>query len=192
MELAARRANANGVPVILDPVGAGATRLRTDSSRRLLGSARISIVRGNAAEVAALAGIPSEVRGVEHIGAAESNEEIARRFAAEFGCTAAITGPVDVVSDGIRTARISNGDAMLGRVVGTGCMASVMVGCFAAVEPDPFSAAVGGLAAFGIAGEMAASVASGRPGTFHVEIYNALDAMRPDDLRARARIELDG
>jgi hydroxyethylthiazole kinase len=189
MELAGKRANELGIPVILDPVGAGATKLRTDSSRRLLTSVRVSIVRGNAGEVATLAGIASEVRGVESISASAPFEEIAQRFASDYGCTVAITGPVDVVSDGRRIARINNGHPLLGKVVGTGCMSSVMIGSFAAVDSDPFTAAVGGLVAFGIAGELAAQASGDRPGTFHVELYNALYAIDAEAIRDRARFE---
>ncbi len=191
MELAGKRANELGIPVILDPVGAGATKLRTDASRRLLTNVHISIVRGNAGEVATLAGISSEVRGVESIAASAPSEEIAQRFAATYGCTVAITGPVDVVSDGKRVARISNGHPLLGKVVGTGCMSSVMIGSFAAVDRDPFLAAVGGLVAFGIAGELAAQASGDRPGTFHVELYNSLYAIDAEAIRDRARITID-
>ena len=75
-------------------------------------------------------------------------------------------------------------------MVGTGCISSVMVGSFGAVDPDPFTAAVGGLVAFGIAGEMAARVSGDRPGTFHVELYNAVAAINPEDIRSQARIEI--
>jgi len=126
------RANEKGIPIVLDPVGAGATKLRTDSSKRLLRELQISIVRGNAGEVAALAGVASEVRGVESISASEPIDQIAQKFASAFGCSAAITGPVDTVSDGKRLAKISNGDAMLSKVVGTGCMSSVIVASFSA------------------------------------------------------------
>jgi len=185
------RANEKGIPIVLDPVGAGATKLRTDSSKRLLRELQISIVRGNAGEVAALAGVASEVRGVESISASEPIDQIAQKFASAFGCSAAITGPVDTVSDGKRLAKISNGDAMLSKVVGTGCMSSVIVASFAAVDPDPFMAAVGGLTAFGIAGEMAAAVSGGKPGTFHMELYNALCALTPEEIELRAKIELN-
>jgi hydroxyethylthiazole kinase len=190
MELAGRRANEKGIPVILDPVGAGATRLRTGSSKRLLESVRIDIVRGNAGEVATLAGIASEVRGVESIGAAETPEQIAGQFASAYGCTVAITGAVDVVSDGRRTARITNGHVLLSKVVGTGCMSDVIVASFAAVDDDPFRAAIGGLAAFGIAGEKAAETSGDKPGTFHVELYNALYSITADDIRSMAKIEM--
>lgn len=190
MELAGKRANDLGIPVILDPVGAGATALRTNSSKRLLRNVKISIVRGNAAEIATLAGIAAEVRGVESMGTSADPEEIARQFASVYGCTVAITGVVDVVSDGCRTVHISNGHAMLAKVVGTGCISNVIVAAFAAVNKDAFAAAVGGLTALGIAGEMAAKISGDRPGTFHVELYNALHAVSEDDLRAGARIEI--
>ena len=190
MELAGKRANQLGIPVILDPVGAGATKLRTNSSKRLLDNVKVSIVRGNAGEIAALAGIASEVKGVESISASESTDQIAKKFASAFGCTAAITGVVDVVSDGKKVAKLNNGDAMLGKVVGTGCMSSVIVASFAAVDPDPFTAAIGGLTAFSIAGELAAEVSGSKPGTFHTELYNALAAISAEDIQSRAKVEV--
>ena len=190
MERAGKRANQLGIPVILDPVGAGATRLRTESSRRLLNEVQVSIVRGNVGEIAALAGIDSEVRGVESIAASASAQEIALRFAEEQGSVAAVTGEVDVVSDGKRTAKISNGDAMLGKVVGTGCISSAMVGCFAAVEADAFAAAVGGLTALGVAGEMAAETSGERPGTFHVNLYDSLYAVDCQRIQRSATVAL--
>lgn len=190
MELAGKRANELGIPVILDPVGAGATRLRTESSKRLLKNVRISILRGNAAEVSTLAGISAEIRGVESIAAGELTPEIVKQFASTLGCTVAITGKVDFVSDGTRTAKISNGHWMLGKVVGTGCISNVIVASFAAVEPDPFVAAVGGLTALGIVGEIAACDNIDKPGTFHVELYNELYALEADDVCRLAKIEL--
>lgn len=189
MELAGRRANQLGIPVVLDPVGAGATRLRTDSSKRLLENVKISIVRGNAGEVATLAGIAAEVKGVESMGASASSEEIAKSFASTYGCTVAITGVVDVVSDGKRTAKIGNGHTMMGKVVGTGCISTVITGAFAAVDSDAFTAATAALTTFGIAGEIAARTSGDRPGTFHTELYNALYAVSSADVEADARIE---
>lgn len=189
MELAGKRANELGIPVILDPVGAGATKLRTASSRRLLENVKVSVVRGNAGEVATLAGIAAEVRGVESIGASASPVEIATRFASTYGCTVAITGAVDVVSDGTSTAKVMNGHHMMGRVVGTGCISNVIVAAFAAVQSDTLTAATGALTVYGIAGEMAAEVSGDRPGTFHTELYNALYAVSSSDIQRRAKIE---
>lgn len=190
MKIAARQANKLGVPVVLDPVGAGATTLRTRSSLDILDSVKVDIVRGNQAEVAALAGMAAEIRGVESVGG-DSAADTGTALARQRGCVAAVTGPVDFVTDAGRTARILNGHPMLGRVTGTGCMASAIIGAFAGVQDDPFIAAVGALVAFGLAGEMAAEVSGDRPGTFHVEIYNALAALTPDRLRTGARIEVE-
>lgn len=190
MELAGKRANERGIPVILDPVGAGATKLRTESSKSLLESVKISIVRGNAGEVATLAGIAAEVRGVESIGASATPDEIAKQFASTYGCTVAITGPVDAISDGKREATVANGDVMLSRVVGTGCMSNVIVAAFAAVQPDPFVAAVGGLTAFGAAGELAAEQSGNRPGTFAMELMNGLYALDSAAIEALAKVTL--
>jgi hydroxyethylthiazole kinase len=192
MELAAKRANQKRIPVILDPVGAGATRLRIESSKRLLENTKISIVRGNLGELAALIGVKSEVRGVESIGASETPQQVAARFSATYGCTAAITGVVDVISDGKRTAKINNGHTLMGKVVGTGCMSNVIIASFAAVDEDPYSATVSGLISFGIAGELAAEVSGNKPGTFHTELYNALYTITAEDVISRAKIETDG
>ncbi len=190
MEIAGKRANEIGIPVILDPVGAGATKLRTESSKRLLENVKISIVRGNAGEVATLAGINAEVRGVESMSAERSPADIALEFAASYGCTAAITGAVDVISDGKRLAMVNNGDAMMGTVVGTGCISNVIVASFAAVSSDSFTAAIGGLSTFGIAGEIAAVDTQGKPGTFHTKLYDALYCVTPSDVKEKAKITL--
>ncbi len=190
MELAGKRANELGKPIILDPVGAGATKLRTESSKRLLENVRISIVRGNSGEVATLAGINAEVRGVESISADAGAVEIAKQFAKTYGCTVAITGKVDVISDGTNVAEVRNGDIMLSRVVGTGCMSNVVVAAFAAVQNDSFKAAVGGLVAFGAAGELAAKLSGNRPGTFAVELLNSLFALDPAKIQSLANVTL--
>lgn len=188
MLLAAKAANAADVPVVLDPVGAGATRLRTETARRILDEAAIAVVRGNAAEIATLAGREAEIRGVESIGAADSGAELAKAAASALGCVAAVTGPVDHVSDGSRTIAVANGDPLLGTVSGTGCMSTAITGCFLAAASTPLEAAAEALVAFGVAGEDAAVGAKG-PGSFHVALYDALYNLDPDTLDARAKVE---
>jgi len=188
MLLAARSANAAGVPVVLDPVGAGATRLRTETAKRILDEAEIAVARGNAAEVATLAGREAEIRGVESIGAADSGADLAKAAASALGCVASVTGPVDHVSDGTRTIAVANGDALLGTVSGTGCMSSAITGCFLAVASTPLEAAAEALVAFGVAGEDAAVGAAG-PGSFHVALYDALYNLDPATLDSRAKVE---
>jgi len=188
MLLAGRAANRAGAPLVLDPVGAGATRYRTETSRRLLRDLDVAVVRGNSAEIATLAGRAAEIRGVEAVGAA-GGPELARDAARALGCVAAVTGPVDHVSDGEQTISVSNGHELLGTVTGTGCMSTAITGCFLAVRPDdPLEAAVEALVAFGVAGEEAAKKAKG-PGSFHVALYDALYGLDPDKLDKQAKIQ---
>src|SRR5437870_5754181 len=130
MLLAGRAANEHGVPVVLDPVGAGATRFRTETARRLLDEVKIAVLRGNQGEVATLVGVEAEVRGVESIGAGVESADLARTAARNLGLVAAVTGPVDHVSDGDRALAVANGHALLASVTGTGCMSSAITGCF--------------------------------------------------------------
>jgi hydroxyethylthiazole kinase len=189
MLLAGKAANRAGVPIVLDPVGAGATRLRTETAKRILEETETAVVRGNAAEVATLAGRRAEIRGVESIGATDSGAELAQAAARELGCVAAVTGPVDHVSDGERTLAVSNGHELLGTVSGTGCMATAVTGCFLAVAGErPLEAATEALVTFGLAGEDAAREAKG-PGTFHAGLYDALYNLDPESLDGRARVE---
>jgi len=151
MLIAGKQANQSGIPIVLDPVGAGATKLRTDSSERLMQELQIAIVRGNLAEVATLAGVKAEIRGVESISASSEKETVAKILAKKYGCIVAITGARDVVSDGKSIAYIDNGHQMLTTVTGTGCMATTVIACFAGVQQDYYRAAVGGLCSYGIA-----------------------------------------
>ena len=187
MLIAGRAANVRGVPVVLDPVGVGATRYRTDTAKRILGEVAVAVLRGNAGEVATLAGVDAEVRGVESIGAAGSAADVARTAAAALGVVASVTGSVDHVSDGDRVIAVENGHPLLGSITGTGCMSSAITGAFLAVRADdPLEAAAEALAAFGVAGENAAPGAKG-PGSFHVNLYDALAALDADVLDERAR-----
>jgi hydroxyethylthiazole kinase len=176
-------------PIVLDPVGAGATSYRTETAKRLLAELPVSVVRGNAAEIATLAGREAEIRGVESIGASDSGRELARAAARSLGTVAAVTGPTDVVSDGERVVAVSNGHALLGTVSGTGCMSTAVTGAYLAVKPDaPLEAAAEALVAFGVAGEDAAQGANG-PGTFHAALYDALYNLDPATLDERARLD---
>jgi hydroxyethylthiazole kinase len=190
MVLAGKAANDAHIPVVLDPVGAGATTYRTETARRLLAEVDVSVLRGNVGEVATLVGVAAEVRGVESIAAGTAGAEIARVAAERLGVVASVTGAVDHVSDGDRVVAVANGHALLASVTGTGCMSSAITGCFLAAKPGaPVEAAAEALAAFGVAGEDAAEEAKG-PGSFHVALYDALAALDPAALDARTRIEL--
>ena len=188
MLAAGRAANSAGVPVVLDPVGAGATSYRTETARRLLEEVDVAVVRGNAAEIATLAGREAEIRGVESIGASDSAAALARAAAQELGTVAAVTGAVDQVSDGERTLGVANGDPLLARITGSGCIVTAITGSYLAVRSDaPLAAAAEALVALGVAGEDAAREAKG-PGSFHAALYDALDGLDPQTLDERARL----
>ena len=188
MLLAGRVANERGMPLVLDPVGAGATTYRTETARRLLDELDVTVLRGNAGEIATLVGVDAEVRGVESIGAGLEPAELAREAGRRLGLVASVTGPVDHVSDGDTVLAIANGDPLLATVTGTGCMSTAITGCFLAVNRDaPLAAAAEALVAFGVAGEDAARVAQG-PGSFHVALYDTLAALDPATLDDRARV----
>lgn len=187
MLVAGKAANERGIPVVLDPVGAGATSYRTETAKRLLDELDVAVLRGNAGEAATLVGIDAEVRGVESVGGAGDPAELARAAARAFGLVASVTGPVDHVSDGGRSAAISNGHPLLASITGTGCMSTAITGCFLAGTDDAFEGAVEALVAFGVAGEDAAVGAKG-PGSFHVALYDALAALDPGTLTARASV----
>ncbi|MBI5015462.1 MAG: hydroxyethylthiazole kinase [Deltaproteobacteria bacterium] len=190
MALAGKEANRRGVPVILDPVGAGATRLRTESARRLIEDIEIRVIRGNASEVLSLAEASGSgaTRGVDSVHGVDEAAAAAADLARELGTTLAITGPVDLITDGRRLCRVANGHALMGCVTGTGCTATALIGAFLAVVADPLEAAAAALAYFGLAGEVAARTAKG-PGSFQMALLDALYMLREDELAEGARLE---
>ena len=187
MIAAGRRANELGLPVVLDPVGAGATTLRTESNQRILREVQVTIVRGNSGEIGALSGAGGVVKGVESVEDLADPLAVAQAMAREHQATIAITGARDIVADGERALGVDNGHAWLKTITGTGCMATTMVAAFAAVESDPLIAAAGGLACFGLAAEQAAEQAHG-PATFKVALFDSLYNLTPEQLAAGARI----
>jgi hydroxyethylthiazole kinase len=188
MIAAGTAANSVKIPVILDPVGAGATRLRTASARQLLDELDIAIVKGNAGEIGVLSGVGGAMKGVDSEGLTGDPVRIAQEFAAREGITVVISGETDIVTDGTRTLLVENGDPLMGIVCGTGCMASSVIGTFAAVCDDPVLASAGALAAFGIAGERAAEK-YGRPGAFKVALFDELAALGLRELEQSARVK---
>ncbi len=188
MLLAGKAANAAAVPVVLDPVGAGATSFRTETAARILSEVKVAVVRGNVGEVATLIGEKAEMRGVDSLGAGSPAEEIARAAATTLGCVVAVTGPVDRISDGEHGYRVANGHSLLAVVTGTGCMATAITGSFLAAKPgQPLEAATEALASYGVAAEDAAVAANG-PGTFHAALYDGLYNLDPATLDSRTKI----
>ena len=175
MVAAGKKANELGVPVVFDPVGAGASNFRNETAKRILENVKISILRGNLSEMSY-----------------EKNDpvSVAKKTAAKYNCVAAITGAVDTITDGKRVARISNGHPYLSKVTGTGCMTTGLVGSFAGACDDMYTAAVTGIASMGIAGEFAYENAGEiGSGSFHISIIDAISKMNSQVFAAKAKIE---
>lgn len=174
-------------PIVLDPVGSGATALRTAAAKRILTESAVSVVRGNASEILSLRNENSKTRGVDSLHTVDEAAETATVLAAELGSTLAITGAIDLVTDGERIIRVENGHAMMPNVTGTGCAATALIGAFSAVDSDPVTAASTALAYFGLAGEKAGEMSSG-PGSFAVALLDALYQLTPAELEAGCRV----
>ncbi len=173
MIIAGRSANDKGVPVVLDAVGVGATPLRDDAAFKLLDRVRIAVIKGNASEIARLAGHKTVTKGVETTDVAGDHAAIARTLASSRKAVAVITGAVDIVAGQGTVYAVRNGSPMMGAIVGTGCMAASVIGAFAAVEKDYARASAAALACYGIAGSIAAEGAKG-PGSFKAAFYDAV------------------
>jgi len=186
---AGKKANELKVPIVLDPVGSGATRLRTESANRLARELSIQVVRGNASEVLSLAKKEARTKGVDSVHAVEEAEGAAIALAKELKTTLAITGKVDLITDGKRICKVHNGDALMGMVTGTGCTATVIIGAFLAVDPDPVEAATTALAYFGLAGEKAAAQTKS-PGSYQIALLDAIYSIDEQQLRDGAKIEV--
>lgn len=187
MFLAAHRAKRRAIPIVLDPVGAGATTFRTRTAMRALEELGPSIVRGNASEILALAGTGAATKGVDSTHQAEQALEAAQALAARFNCVVSVSGARDLVVEAQRVARIDNGHPMMAKVTGSGCVATALTGAFAAVNPAAFEAAAHAMMLSGIAGELAAAAASG-PGSYQVRFLDLLHGLDAEQLRAAVRL----
>jgi hydroxyethylthiazole kinase len=188
MLIAGRSANAHGVPVIFDPVGAGATAFRTEVARRIVDELDIAIIRGNAAEIANVIGEAWDIKGVDAGQAGGDVEVLARKAAEALKTVVAITGKVDVVASKDKLYTIHNGDEMLTRITGTGCLLTSVLGAYAAVEKDFALAAAAGLSGYGVAAELARQTVSS-PGSYQIALLDALYTLEETQVAKLARIE---
>lgn len=216
MHAAADAAAELGRPLVFDPVGAGASALRNETTRAFLAHAYPACIRGNLSEIAFVAGLAATTRGVDagEVDGAASPEEVAAQVARAHGCICAITGAVDVVSDGTHTIFIENGDAAMGKITGTGCMCDGLIAAFlGAVDAEgegeadtaadvgetagtraAFVACAAAICSMGLAGELARRDLEGMgalvgTGSLHIGIIDRLSLLSADDYRRHARIE---
>ncbi|EPR13129.1 hydroxyethylthiazole kinase [Ruminiclostridium papyrosolvens] len=192
MILSGKKANEKGMPVIFDPVGAGASTFRNEVTRAILDKVKISVLRGNLSEVSYIAGLNATTKGVDVSDTdIEFNDStaVAKKAAAKLGCIVAVTGAVDVISDSKNVVTISNGHKMLSNVTGTGCMTTALVGAFCGAENDYFKAAVAGVTVMGIAGEIAYEAAGHKgTGSYHLAVIDYISKMDENIFGEKARI----
>ena len=187
MKIAADSANRRVIPVVLDACGAGATRLRDLKCLELLDAVRIDIIKGNASEIARLAGEMVFTKGVD-VGDVKGNlTRLAEAFARQRKALVVVTGEVDIVTDGKGTWLVQNGHPLMTNVVGTGCMASSVIGTFAAVEPSLGFAAASALACYEIAAELAAEQSIG-PASFKTNLFDRLYTLDRTTIELRLKM----
>jgi hydroxyethylthiazole kinase len=189
--LAGQKANERGIPVVLDPVGAGVTALRNQALERIMSTLTLSVIRGNQSEIRRLYGMDTAARGVDSADhSLEGLPQIVAALAKRLSCTIAVTGEVDIVSDGCRGFRIENGCSLLSRITGTGCMTSSLTALCCGTGADPLYAALTGIGIMGIAGEKAAHAlkAGEGLGSFKMRLMDAVSTMTAADLRERGKI----
>jgi len=186
---AGKAANETGIPVILDPVGVGATKYRMDAARRILREVKVSVIKGNPGEIGALAGAGGRMKGVDSEGLDGDPVKTCISLSKDTGAVVAMTGAVDIVTDGNKVVTINNGHAMMNSISGTGCMAASVIGCYASCTSDMLTASAAALAVFSIAGNKAAKRSKG-PGTFIINLKDELSALTPNEVIPLANIRV--
>ncbi|MBN1568120.1 MAG: hydroxyethylthiazole kinase [Acidobacteria bacterium] len=186
---AGHMANHGGIPIILDPVGSGATRFRTETAQLLLRNTPPSIVRANASEIRSLVLAEHATKGVESIHTPEETLEAAQFLSENCRCIVSVSGATDLIVEKSASIRILNGHPMMPRVTGLGCIATALTAAFAAVNPSMFLAAANAMALMGIAGEIAGENCPG-PGSFQTRFLDALYSISESDIESRLKTQL--
>lgn len=174
------KANEKGIPVVLDPVGVGATTFRRKSVEQLMEAISFSVIRGNMAEIKTIAGLEAKSSGVDSLEAENDGSKIAIALAKKMACVIAITGKTDIVSDGKRCFELNNGVSALTSVTGTGCMSTSLIGSFLGASRNALPSAIAGISTMAIAGELADKKQG--MGSFHQGLIDVISHMRSDIL----------
>ncbi|MBZ9686595.1 hydroxyethylthiazole kinase [Clostridium estertheticum] len=198
MLLAGKRANKFNIPVILDPVGAGATAYRTDTAKRIIGEVKLAVIRGNLSEIKTLYGIEAKTKGVDACdsvsvddNARAEGKEMARSLASKLNTVVAITGEVDIITDGETLYSVENGHKIMAKVTGTGCMCTSLIGSYLGAGDNNLLAALAGIVSMGIAGEIAYEGLDknhGGTGTLKVKILDAIYNLSKTEIIERSKI----
>lgn len=186
---AGKIANKLEKPVVLDPVGAGATKARKELVEKLLRKVKFSVIKGNVAEIKAIYGLENKNnRGVDSVEEAENIEEIAKELAKKYECIIAVTGKIDIVTDGEKIVKISNGDEILGSVTGTGCMTGALIGAACGAVDHYLEGTVLAISLMGMAGEEAKKTGNGN-GSFRTIILDTIYQMTSTNFETKCKIE---
>lgn len=186
MHIAGKAAKEMNKPVILDPVGAGATTLRTQTTKEIIEEVKPDVVRGNASEILAIAKAHSSTKGVDSTASSKEAVNVAKELANDTGAVISISGATDFITDGSTLNEVSLGHPLMGKITGTGCTASALSGAFAAVNSNYLVASTEAMMTMGIAGEMAAEQAEA-PGTFLIKFLDALYKIDENEIRKKIK-----
>jgi len=189
MVKAGRTAVRTGIPIVLDPVGSGATQFRTRTAQQLIQQAPPSIIRGNASEIRSLVLDEKGTKGVDSRHTPEETVGAARALSERGACVVSVSGAVDLIIEKEVTIKIMNGDPIMPRITGMGCVASEITAAFAGVNPSRLHAAANAMALMGIAGEIAAERSAG-PASFQLAFIDAIYNLSKSDIETRLRMEV--
>ncbi|MEO6352685.1 MAG: hydroxyethylthiazole kinase [Burkholderiaceae bacterium] len=196
MQMALQKANACGIPVVLDPVGAGATAYRNRALTDLMAVGAMTVIRGNASEIMSVAGLSASTRGVDSAVGSDAALTAAQDLAASMHCVVCVSGADDhVVDQHGRWLTLSNGHPWMTKITGVGCSATAMIGAFAAVQPDPWRATAAAMAYLGVVGEWAAQqvmLTNGGVGSLQIKLLDGLQLMDSASFIARLQLRVHG
>ncbi len=187
MSLAMKAAKLRNIPIVIDPVGAGATKYRTETVLKLINEVRPSVIRGNASEIMALVDSSIKTKGVDSSSSTSTARSYAEKLATEYKCVVVISGPQDIITDGNRTICVNNGNEMMPKVTGLGCTATALVGAFCAVHDNYLIACVSAMAVMGIAGEIAVQTSNG-PSSLQMNFIDKLYTLSEVDVVSHLRL----
>ncbi|PWE00108.1 hydroxyethylthiazole kinase [Marinilabilia rubra] len=187
MLIAGKKASERGIPIILDPVGAGATSFRTETCHQIIKHCQPTIIRGNASEVMALISSEVQTKGVDSTQSSDDALEMAKTLSLETGAVVSISGPKDYITDGNKVIRIKNHIPLMPKVTGMGCTASTLTGAMAAVCENQLEAAACAMGIMAVAGEIVTPKAQG-PGSFQMHFLDALYNMNSEDISKHLKL----
>ena len=189
---AGKSANKNNTPVVLDPVGIGATTFRQESVKTLLSEIKFDLIRGNAGEIAYLAQVNWSAKGVD-AGSGDANlSQIAKDVALKYNCIVSISGEIDYISDGIKVAKIENGTQLFPKITGSGCLLSAVCGAFLTLDENNFDLTVKACTSYAIAGEITKmNLRDNQTGHFYIGLLDSLAKIDDETVEKYAKISFE-